>query len=234
MKLIGITGKAGSGKTTISNMLQEYPGVAVIHVDELVDKEKENKFSLIMDSDKNGRPIVVKKRMREFIYNNKILFRVFMKLKNALIQSKINKKIMEYEKQGFTAVVIDSIYLKYLSIYKQLDVKILMRRSYSQRLQSVLERDKDKNMDKARFISSDIPYKRGYCKEHINSYKYIIRNTTIDNLRRQAQKIFEKEIQKRNFIEECKVSKETSKQNNREHSFTEKQRKVKQQEGRAE
>ena len=36
MKLIGVTGKAGSGKTTFSNMLAEKDNIGVIHVDDIL------------------------------------------------------------------------------------------------------------------------------------------------------------------------------------------------------
>ncbi len=38
MKLIGITGKTGSGKTTLSNMIAINENVGVIHVDEIRGK----------------------------------------------------------------------------------------------------------------------------------------------------------------------------------------------------
>lgn len=213
MKLIGITGKMGSGKTTLSNMLQEYPGVATIHVDELVDAEKEEKFSGIMDKDKSGNPIVVKRRLKNFIYNNKITFKAFMKFKSKLIASKLDKQIAEYEEMGIDTVVIDSIYLKYLDIFKRLQVKILMRRDYNERLNSVLERDRDKDMDKERFVIADVPYKKGYYREDIRQYKYVVKNDSMEDLRRSADFIYNREIKRKDIREEFRVSEETRQKN---------------------
>lgn len=44
MKLIGITGKAGAGKTTLSDMIAKHQNVGVIHVDELLKKVKKEKM----------------------------------------------------------------------------------------------------------------------------------------------------------------------------------------------
>ena len=40
MKLIGITGKAGAGKTTISNIMAQNYNVGVIHVDDVLKEVK--------------------------------------------------------------------------------------------------------------------------------------------------------------------------------------------------
>lgn len=81
MKLIGITGKMGAGKTTLSNMLQEYPGVMAIHVDDLVDVEKESKFSKMMDKDEDGNPVVVKQGLKNLYIPIKIYLELLWHLK---------------------------------------------------------------------------------------------------------------------------------------------------------
>ena len=44
MRIIGVTGMSGAGKTTFSNLLGERKNVGVIHLDELVDGIKADKF----------------------------------------------------------------------------------------------------------------------------------------------------------------------------------------------
>ena len=48
MKLIGITGKPGAGKTTFSDIYASKDNVGVIHVDDLVAKVKKRYFSMFL------------------------------------------------------------------------------------------------------------------------------------------------------------------------------------------
>lgn len=205
MKLIGITGKSGAGKSTLSNMLGEYPKVAIIHIDDLINIEKQEKIPYMMDKDTAGRPIVLKNNLNKFFNSNKILFRMLMGVKSQLVHRKISRKIEEYREQGYEAVVIECVYLKYFKFFEKLDVRVLVKRPYEQRLASVLIRDRYVGINKEKFVLRDIPYKRGYYKEDRNKYKYIIQNTTLEELRSKAQEIYDREIKVPNIMDQYKV-----------------------------
>lgn len=216
MKLIGITGKSGAGKTTLSNLIGQNENVGVIHIDELMEKVKKQKLSGMMDNNKEGEPVAIKKNIRKILYGNKYIFLAYIKAKGILLNPKINEKIKQLEEEGKEVVVIECIYLKYFPIFKQLDKKVLVQRPYIKRQESVLERDKEKNMDKEVFAIWDLPHKRSYYKDDIGSYEYKINNNNDkDYLKQVAKEIYEdvKEIsiqdkRKQNFKPyKCKTKK---------------------------
>lgn len=195
MKLIGITGKSGAGKTTLANIFAKNKNVGVIHVDELMEKVKEKKLSKIMDKNEDGTPLSIKKNIRKILYGNKHIFLMYIKCKGLFLNKKIKRQIRQYEEQGKKAVVIECVHLKYFPIFKQLDRRILVQRPYIERQKSVLQRDKDKNMDKEIFSMWDLPYKRSYYKEDIGSYDYNITNKTKTQLEELAQRIYNELIE---------------------------------------
>jgi len=191
MKLIGITGKAGAGKTTLSDMIGENPNVGVIHIDELFEKVKKEKLSKMMENDTNGKPVAIKKNIRKILYGNKYIFLMFARTKGIILTRKINKKIKEFENEEKDIIVIESVHLRYFPIFKQLDKKVFIKRPYIVRQESVLLRDKEKNIDKETFALCDIPYKRSYYKENIDSYEYVVNNDSIEKLEQVAEEIYE-------------------------------------------
>ena len=55
MKLIGVTGKSGAGKTTFSDYLKENSkDIEVIHIDDLLRDIKLKYFKFLMEKRKNG------------------------------------------------------------------------------------------------------------------------------------------------------------------------------------
>ena len=91
MNLIGITGKSGAGKTTLSNMIAENENVGVIHIDELMEKVKETKLSGITKNNKKGKKVSLLKNIRKFLNGNKYVFLTYMKVKGILLQGKYKK-----------------------------------------------------------------------------------------------------------------------------------------------
>ena len=93
MKLIGITGKAGSGKTTFSNMLAVYPNIEVIHIDDILNKIKLKYFRLLMKKNHNGKKTKVDSKLKLLLYKNKLLFTLFMKFRAKLIKKPLTLEI---------------------------------------------------------------------------------------------------------------------------------------------
>lgn len=111
MKIIGITGKSGAGKTTLSNILAGYGNIKSIHIDDIMDNVKVEKFSKIMDKDDDENPVVVKTGLREAVYKNKIAFKMYIKFRSAIIKKELERQIEKYRMEGKEAVLIDSAYL---------------------------------------------------------------------------------------------------------------------------
>lgn len=190
MKLIGITGKSGSGKTTLANLIGEHDNVGVIHIDDLLNRFKEEMLSSIMDNDADGKPTLVKKKHRKLVYTNKYFFLTYIKLESIVLDKKIKDKIKEYEDSGKDIVVIENVYLKFFSIFKDLDMKIMLSRPYSKRLDSVLKRDENKNIDKESFVLRDIPFKKSFYKYKKEDYDMIIPNESLDKMKEKADEIY--------------------------------------------
>ena len=65
MKLIGVTGKSGAGKTTFSNYLKENSkDIEVIHIDDLLRDIKLKYFKFLMKEDKNGEKTKVDYKLK--------------------------------------------------------------------------------------------------------------------------------------------------------------------------
>ena len=78
MKLIGITGKAGAGKTTISNIIAQNNNVGVIHVDDVLKDVKLKYLKLFMDTDNKGEKTKVNGKLKMLLFRNKILFNLIV------------------------------------------------------------------------------------------------------------------------------------------------------------
>ena len=213
MKLIGITGKSGSGKTTLSNMIAEKEKVGVIHTDELLDRIKQDNILQVMECDNKGEPVSLKKGIIKFLYSNKYMFLLYIKMKGILLNRIIKDKIQELEIQGNDIIVIEGVHLRYYPIFKELDKRIILQREYIKRQESVLLRDKDKKVDKETFVMWDMPYKRSYYREKMQDYDYKIYNSSKQKLKQEADNIYkemsivtEKERRRQHFKKyECKV-----------------------------
>ena len=98
MKLIGITGKTGAGKTTMSNMLAEHEDVGVIHVDELVDELKIKYFKFLMKKDAQGRKAKIDPNLKKIIWENKLFLSLVMRFRARILKKPLEARIEELKK----------------------------------------------------------------------------------------------------------------------------------------
>ena len=132
MKLIGVTGKSGAGKTTFSNYLKENSrDIEVIHIDDLLRDIKLKYFKFLMKKDKNGEKTKVDSKLKNYIYKTKPIFFMFSKFRAKLIEPSLNRKLKEL--QGKKIVIIDDIFIKYHKIYKDFKQIYLVERTYVDR-----------------------------------------------------------------------------------------------------
>lgn len=71
MKLIGVTGLMGSGKTTLcKKIIKKFPQIKYINVDDVRNELIENEYFLREMSDILGKNIKNRQQLNELIYNN--------------------------------------------------------------------------------------------------------------------------------------------------------------------
>ena len=140
MKLIGIMGKPGSGKTTFSDYLGCKDTVGVIHVDDLVADIKKKYFKFFLQPKENNKTENVKNNpklkagIKEKFYKNKFLFNILMKLRTKLIEKELLKKIEDFKLDGKEITVIDDWALPYQNkIFHKLDKIYTLERDFLER-----------------------------------------------------------------------------------------------------
>jgi len=189
MKLIGVTGKTGAGKTTLSNMLAENQNIGVIHVDDILRKIKLKYFKFLMSKNKDGEKTKINSRMKKILYGNKVLFNLFMKFRARLIQKPLEERINSLQALGKEYALIDDIFIKHLNVYKDLSKIFLVERPYAERKEAAMQRD---NLTKEEMVAADTAHFKGNYKEiseRINVIK-INNNGSQDELWQLAKQIY--------------------------------------------
>ena len=190
MKLIGVTGRAGSGKTTFSDMLAENSKIGVIHIDDILREIKLKYFKLIMKEDSKGEKVKVDSNLKTMLYSNKILFNMFMRFRAKLIEKPLISEISKLEKSGKKTIIIDDIFLRYQKCYKDLSLIFLMERPFTDRRDALIERD---NLSKEDIVASNMAHHKGNYKEiNNNNLIEIVNNKSQEELYEIAIKIYEK------------------------------------------
>ena len=98
MKLIGVMGNSGSGKTTFTEYLGTKSTVGVIHVDKLTGEVKKKYFwAFLQGKDKNTTENTknnpkLRPGAKAIFYKNKIMFNLLMALRNRLIGKELKNK----------------------------------------------------------------------------------------------------------------------------------------------
>lgn len=189
MKLIGITGKAGSGKTTFSNILAQKDNIGVIHTDDILKKIKLKYFKMIMQEDKRGEKTKINSKLKTILYKNKIIFNLFMKFRAKLIEKYMNEEIQRLEDSGKQIILIDDIFLQYQKCYKKISQIILIERPFIERRNALKERDK---LSKEEVVAYDIAHLTGNYKEmtHKKNTIKIINNKNKEDLLKKTEKLY--------------------------------------------
>ena len=192
MKLIGITGKAGTGKTTFSDYLaQNKKDIGVIHIDDLLDKIKLKYFKPIMRKNNKGKKLKVDLRLKSFIYKNKYIFNAFVRFRSKLIAPLLNKELESFSDKRI--VIIDDIFIKSHKIYKDLGKIYILKRAYKDRKQAIMNRD---GITKREVVAYDIAHNKGSYKEIKDDMRVeVIENDgNAEKLRKIAEEIYNKDL----------------------------------------
>ena len=149
--LIGIMGKTGSGKSTITRLLNEDDKYLVIDVDKVnhylletdeLKKEIINRYDVLEEGKIN------RKKLGIILYTNKDK----MKEYNELIWKYLEKELDQIISNTTKPVIIDWMMLPLTKFYDMCDLKILVVSDLNIRLERILKRD---NINKEHFIARD-------------------------------------------------------------------------------
>jgi len=149
--LIGIMGKTGSGKSTITKALNQDDKYEVIDVDKVnhrlleeKDLKEENKKRYgCIENDKVNR-----KKLAMILYNDKEKMQEY----NDLIWIYLEKELDRLIENSTKPVIIDWMMLPLTKFYNLCDVKILVESDIEIRKKRIEARD---NVDKEHFLSRD-------------------------------------------------------------------------------
>ena len=190
MLILGLTGNIGCGKSSLSNILEEY-NLDIIDADIISrqifeDKELLNLvFDTFGDSIKNEDGSLNRKSLGNIVFNDEEKLVLLNSLTHPKIKEKIVKRIKEIEHLGNSISIIDAALLVeggYLEIVNKLIVVVCEENTQISRIQT---RDKCTREEAMSRIKSQMSQ-----DEKSKYADYIIDNSgTIDELKIEANKL---------------------------------------------
>lgn len=150
--LIGIMGKTGSGKSTITSKLNEEDKYFVIDVDKInhslieetaLKKDIINRYPEVLENGKINR-----KKLGMILYQDKTKMTEYNNLVWLYLEKELDKLIANATKP----IIIDWMMLPLTKYYQLCDIKILVESNIETRLARIKERD---NVDEAHFLARD-------------------------------------------------------------------------------
>lgn len=206
MKLIGITGKSGTGKTTLSRMLERDNSIGVIHLDEATNMTEIKRKMPRAIVDKEPHPntqgenfMILRgraKKIRNIISKNNVLNKLYSKMLYWPRRMLVNKAVDKEIRDGRNTIIIEGSYLGDFPIYNKLDYLIELEVPFVEREERVKKR-KDIIFDKTTMVKRDIGFRNAqrYRKKSNKQVDEKINNTgSKENLQKIADKIYSEQI----------------------------------------
>lgn len=188
---IGIDGKPGAGKTTLSNMLLDgEDGVRIIHMDHILDKLKNLLCGSMVETYSENNGVKVKCLNKDTIFYKLIKARLindfYEKVRASYIRNLLQKQIALAEADNIKYLIIESFSLDRYIDFDELDFKILIMATSEIRRKRVVRRDFDNKygIREEYFTSQDRD------SIYSDTYDFVVENTEdLAHLERQAKEI---------------------------------------------
>lgn len=167
--LIGIMGKSGSGKSTITKKLNKEGKYFVIDVDKvnhsLIEESnlKKDIINRYPEALENG--IINRQKLGMILYQNQDKMTEYNNLVWSYLEEELDKLISSSTKP----VIIDWMMLPLTKFYNLCDLKILVESSTGIRLERIKKRD---NVDENHFLARD----KNSIDYHLSDFDFIINN----------------------------------------------------------
>ena len=196
MKLIGVMGNSGSGKTTFTEYLETKPSVGVIHVDEITGNVKKKYFRpFLQGKDKNTTENTknnpkVKAGAKSIFYKNKLTFNLLMAFRNKLIGKELENQIEKFKRDGKKVVVVEDWALTtHKKLFPKFSHVYAMQRRFMDRRTSLCQRD-DISSEEAKLY--DLPYALKFIRVPKQNNVSVIRNYgSIEELYASAEEVYQ-------------------------------------------
>lgn len=147
MRLIGITGKSGAGKTTLSEMLAVNKDTQVIHMDYILESIKQKRMfnsitrNVKLQQNNDDMHRIMNPRLSDFLLDSKFIGKIYSAIRSAVVNRILDSRIQEAEKSGVKTLIIEGAEIRNLNALDRMDTIIMVETAYHIRLERVTKRD---------------------------------------------------------------------------------------------
>lgn len=190
MKIIGLTGGIGSGKSTVAQILKKY-GAYIIDADTLarellqknekVAKEIVNHFGVkILDSDGE----IDRRSLAQIVFNNKEELKFLNNITHPEVEKKTLSILLRLKQEGFEGIAVLDVPIPTEYFIKTSDVIWVVDSDFDVRVQRIIQRSGFTIEEAEKRINSQMSQKE-YLKI---ADVVIINNGTIEDIEKQVKK----------------------------------------------
>lgn len=142
MKIIGITGGSGAGKTTITEIFKRF-GAEVLDADVVARQVVEPKKPALLEIQKEWDSVVAngvlnRKALAKIVFNDEVELHKLNSITHKYIIDEINERIKKSKAEIF---VIDAIALFESGLFKMCDITVCVIADKETRIKRIMERD---------------------------------------------------------------------------------------------
>jgi dephospho-CoA kinase len=188
MKIIGITGGIGSGKTTITKYIESlgYPiyiaddeAKKLLDTEEVINEIRKNFGEEVIENN-----LVDKKKLSTFVFGNKDK----LKQLNEIIHPKVRQHFINWVKQINSEIVFKEAAILFESgAYKDCDFTILVTAPEDVRVERVIKRDNSNKEDVIKRIRS-----QWSDEDKVKLSDFVINNIDLEESKKKINKILKK------------------------------------------